>query len=129
MNRVWPRVHPILGLLLLLSVIPLLSDNSEPIKKIKKKKVLHQNSKAFQINQHFTCHLSKAYSLGTLDYQGTDRTPSIYFKFLQLHNCTAFETGVNQSCFDFRMVLDNEIQTNGMVLPFAPNIYRPMLDR
>ena len=33
LNRVWTRVKgPILGLLLLLSVIPLLSDNSEPIK-------------------------------------------------------------------------------------------------
>lgn len=28
-----------------------------------------------------------------------------------------------------RMVLDKEIQTKGMVLPFSPNIYRPMLDR
>lgn len=28
-----------------------------------------------------------------------------------------------------RMVLDQEIQTNGMVLPMSPNIYRPMLDR
>ena len=28
-----------------------------------------------------------------------------------------------------RMVLDNEIQTKGMVLPFTKDIYRPMLDR
>ena len=26
-------------------------------------------------------------------------------------------------------VLDGEIQTKGMVLPFAPEIYRPMLKR
>ena len=39
LNRVWPRVCPILGLLLLLSVIPLLSDNSEPINQVNSAKV------------------------------------------------------------------------------------------
>ena len=40
LNRVWTRVKgPILGLLLLLSVIPLLSDNREPINQVKSAKV------------------------------------------------------------------------------------------